>query len=225
MKEKRISENCVHVYIVDSQALWRSSAALLVNQLHGCRVTGEADSGEMAVDMVRRNPPDLVLMEVSMPGIGGIEAVKRIRQSDVSVKIIMLTSLAVEPFPSRALQAGADGYLTKRSSVRELDSGIRTVMAGQSYICPEVANSMALSSLSPELESPFEVLSVRELQIATLILQGQRVTDIAKQLHLSPKTINSYRYRIFQKLSIDSDVELVILAHQSGLMEWLHEAY
>ena len=215
----------MHVYIVDSQALWRSSAALLVNQLHGCRVTGEADSGEMAVDMVRRNPPDLVLMEVSMPGIGGIEAVKRIRKSDLSVRVIMLTSLAVEPFPSRALQAGADGYLTKRSSVRELDSGIRTVMSGQSYICPEVANSMALSSLSPELESPFEVLSVRELQIATLILQGQRVSDIAKQLHLSPKTINSYRYRIFHKLSIDSDVELVILAHQSGLMEWLHEAY
>ncbi len=214
----------MHVYIVDSQALWRASAALLVNQLQGCKVTGEADSGELAVEMVRRNPPDLVLMDVSMPGIGGIEAVKRIRRSDSAVKIMMLTSLAVEPFPSRALQVGADGYLTKRSSVRELDTGIRTVMGGRSYICPEVANSMALSSLSPEIESPFEVLSVRELQIATLILQGQKVPDIAVQLHLSPKTINSYRYRIFQKLSIDSDVELVILATQNGLMEWLHEA-
>ena len=214
----------MHVYIVDSQALWRSSAALLVNQLHGCRVTGEADSGEMAVDMVRRNPPDLVLMEVSLPGIGGIEAVKRIRRSDSRVKIIMLTSVAAEPYPSRAMQVGADGYLTKRSSVRDLDTSIRSVMAGQSYICPEVANTMALSSLSTDLDSPFEVLSVRELQIATLIMHGQRVADIAAQLHLSPKTINSYRYRIFEKLSVDSDVELVILATQNGLMEWLHEA-
>ena len=178
----------------------------------------------MAVDMVRRNPPDLILMDVALPGIGGIEAVKRIRRSDSTVKIIMLTSVATEPYPSRAMQVGADGYLTKRSSVRELDTSIRSVMAGQTYICTEVANSMALSSLSAELESPFEVLSVRELQIATLIMHGQRVADIAAQLHLSPKTINSYRYRIFDKLSVDSDVELVILATQNGLMEWLHEA-
>ena len=219
------SEHLAHVFMVDSQALWRTSAALLVNQLYGCTVTGEADSGELAVEMVRRNPPDLVLMDVAMPGIGGIEAVKRIRRTDLTVKIIMLTSLSAEPFPSRALRAGASGYLTKRSNVRELETAIRTVMAGQSYICPEVANFMALSSLNPEVESPFEVLSIRELQIATLIMQGQKVSDIAVQLHLSPKTVNSYRYRIFSKLSIDSDVELVILANQCGLMEWLHEAY
>lgn len=224
MRANRISEHSVHVYIVDSQALWRSSAALLVNQIQGCRVTGEADSGEVAVDMVRRNPPDLVLMDVALPGIGGIEAVKRMRRSDSTVKIIMLTSVAAEPYPSRAMQVGADGYLTKRSSVRELDTCIRAVLSGQSYICPEVANAMAIASLSSDLESPFEMLSVRELQIATLIMHGQRVPDIATQLHLSPKTINSYRYRIFEKLSIDSDVELVILATQNGLMEWLHEA-
>jgi len=187
-------------------------------------VTGEADSGEVAVDMVRRNPPDLVLMDVALPGIGGIEAVKRMRRNDSTVKIVMLTSVAAEPYPSRAMQVGADGYLTKRSSVRELDMCIRSVLSGQSYICPEVANAMALSSLSSDLESPFEALSVRELQIATLIMHGQRAADIALQLNLSPKTINSYRYRIFEKLSVDSDVELVILATQNGLMEWLYEA-
>lgn len=224
MRTNRISEHSTHVYIVDSQALWRSSVALLVNQIQGCRVTGEADSGEVAVDMVRRNPPDLVLMDVALPGIGGIEAVKRMRRNDSTVKIVMLTSVAAEPYPSRAMQVGADGYLTKRSSVRELDMCIRSVLSGQSYICPEVANAMALSSLSSDLESPFEALSVRELQIATLIMHGQRAADIALQLNLSPKTINSYRYRIFEKLSVDSDVELVILATQNGLMEWLYEA-
>lgn len=224
MRDSSNYEQAARIYIVDSQALWRSSAALLVNQINGCVVTGEADSGELVVDMVRRNPPDLLLMEVSLPGIGGIEAVRRIRRWDAAVKIVMLTSLAAEPFPSRALRAGANGYLTKRSSVRELEMAIRTVLSGQNFLSPEIANAMAMSSLSPEGESPLEVLSIRELQVATLIMQGQKVSDIAHQLHLSPKTVNSYRYRIFQKLSIDSDVELVILAAQCGLMEWLQEA-
>ncbi len=224
MKDRRIPGNSVHVYIVDHQTLWRASVALLINKLHNCKVVGEADSGELAIEIVRRNPPDLILMEVNMPGIGGVEAVRRIRRFDSSVKILMLTSVAAEPFPSRALQSGADGYLTKRSSVRELDKCIRAVMSGQSYICQEVANAMALSSLSADFDSPFNALSVRELQIATLIIQGQRAADIAEQLHLSPKTINSYRYRIFSKLFVKSDVELVILATQSGLMQSVLEA-
>ncbi len=225
MRERRSTGKPIRVYVVDHQALWRACMALLVNRLQNCEVVGEAPNGELAVEMVRRDPPDLVFMEVSMPGIGGIEAVRRIRRFNSTVKIAMLTSVTTEPFPTRALQSGANGYLTKQASVCEFDMGVRMVMAGEKYICQGVVNSMASSGPSAGADSPFSTLSARELQIATLIIQGKKVADIAEQLYLSPKTINSYRYRIFSKLSVRNDVGIVLLATKSGLMQDMLSAF
>ncbi|HET8729782.1 MAG TPA: LuxR C-terminal-related transcriptional regulator, partial [Moraxellaceae bacterium] len=123
-----------------------------------------------------------------------------------------------EPFPSRLLKAGAAGYLTKGAALDEMVKAIRLVASGQRYISPEIAQQLALKNLDEEKGSPFEALSEREMQITMMIVNCQKVQEISDRLFLSPKTVNSYRYRIFEKLGIDSDVELTLLAVRHGLL-------
>ncbi len=123
-----------------------------------------------------------------------------------------------EPFPSRLLKAGAAGYLTKGAALEEMVHAIRAVASGQRYISPEIAQRLALSSLEEEKISPFDDLSEREMQISMMIVSCQKVQEISDRLFLSPKTVNSYRYRIFEKLGIESDVELTLLAVRHGLL-------
>ncbi|ERM60525.1 BarA-associated response regulator UvrY [Vibrio cyclitrophicus FF75] len=182
-------------------------------------VAGEAESGEDAAKWCRTNNTDVILMDMNMPGIGGLEATKKILRFNPDIKIIVLTVHTENPFPTKVMQAGAAGYLTKGAGPDEMVNAIRMVNSGQRYISPEIAQQMALSQFSPASENPFADLSERELQIMMMITKGQKVTDISEQLNLSPKTVNSYRYRLFSKLDISGDVELTHLAIRHGMLD------
>lgn|SRR5690554_1942508 len=186
-------------------------------------VIGEASSGEAAVDAVRQKRPDIVLMDIRMPGIGGLEATRKILRLDDSIRVIVVTACADDPYPTRVMQAGATAYITKGADLDEMVRAIRKAHSGQRYISPEIAQKMALKQLGGDAddqpESLFDRLSEREMQIAMMVVDCQKVQDISDKLCLSPKTVNSYRYRIFEKLEISSDVELALMAVRFGLLD------
>ncbi|MBL4829293.1 MAG: UvrY/SirA/GacA family response regulator transcription factor [Aliivibrio sp.] len=209
----------IKVFLVDDHELVRTGIRRILEDVRGIKVVGEADSGEQAVKWCRAEMADIVLMDMNMPGIGGLEATRKILRFNPDVKIIVLTIHTENPFPTKVMQAGAAGYLTKGAAPDEMVNAIRAVNSGQRYISPEIAQQMALSQFSPASENPFKELSERELQIMLMITKGQKVTDISEQLNLSPKTVNSYRYRLFNKLNIGGDVELTHLAIRYGILD------
>ena len=209
----------INILLVDDHELVRTGISRIIDDVRGMKVIGEAESGEDAVKWCRNNHPDIVLMDINMPGIGGLDAMHRILRINEDIKVIMLTMHTENPFPSKVMQAGAVGYLSKSAGPDEVLAAIRAVNAGQRYLAPEIAQQMALSQISPVSDDPFSVLSERELQIMMMITKGQRVVDISEQLSLSPKTINSYRYRLFDKLGVNGDVGLTHLAIRYGMLD------
>lgn len=202
----------VRILIVDDHRLVRVGTATVLNDVEGFEVAGQSGSGERAIELVSELEPDLVLMDINMPGIGGLEAIRRCLRAAPDVKIIAVSMFVEEPYPSRVLGIGAHGYLTKRSDVDEMIIAIRKVMAGQRYVAAEIAQQLALRPFTEEDKTPFEELSGREMQIALMVVNGHKVSQISNSLSLSPKTVNSYRYRIFDKLGVKSDVDLTRLA-------------
>ena len=167
----------------------------------------------------RKLKPQVVLMDVKMPGIGGFEATRKLLRIDPDVKVLIVTICNNDLYPARLLQVGASGYLTKGATMEEMIQAIRAVYSGQRYISPEIASRLAFKHVSDTAESPFESLSERELQVMLMITMGMKVQEIAERLCLSPKTVNSYRYRIFDKLKVKNDVALTLLAIRHGLVE------
>lgn len=208
----------IKLLLVDDHELVRMGISKLLYDVKGLKITGEAKSGEQALDMMDKASPDVVLMDVKMPGMGGLEATKRITRHHPKVKVLVVTIYGDEPYPSRILQAGAMGYLTKGASVDEMVKAINAVHAGKRYLSPEIAQQLAIKHLNDQNNSPFESLSERELQVLVMITSGQRVQEIADQLYLSPKTVNSYRYRLFEKLDVETDVELTHYALKQKLI-------
>ena len=209
----------INVLLVDDHDLVRIGIRRLLTDVSGIKVVGEAKSGEEALKLARELKPQVILMDVKMPGIGGLEATRKVLRADPDVKVIAVTVYGEEPFPTRLLQAGAVGYITKGSSLDEMVQAIRTVHTGQKYLSPEVAQQLALRHLTDQDDSPFDSLSERELQVMIMITNGQKVQAISDKLCLSPKTVNSYRYRLFEKLGVNSDVELTHLAIRHGMLD------
>jgi two-component system invasion response regulator UvrY len=158
-------------------------------------------------------------MDVNMPGIGGLEATRKLLQIHGDMKIIVVTMHVEEPFPTRLLKAGATGYLTKGCAITEIVEAIRTVHKGKRFIGSDVAQQLALGMLPGNDRSPFDALSQRELQVMLMVTQGQKIQEIAEMLCLSPKTVSTYRYRLFDKLNVKSDVELTHLAMRHGMID------
>jgi two-component system invasion response regulator UvrY len=209
----------IKVLLVDDHELVRMGIKRLLSDVQGMKVVGEAGSGEEAVLLAKEMMPDVVIMDVHMPGIGGLEATRKMIRHNPDIKVLALTIYEDEPYPSRLLQAGAAGYITKGCVPDEMIRAIRTIHSGQHYISPTIAQQIAIKRYTKGDDSPVDSLSERELQIMVMITQGQKVQAISKKLCLSPKTVNSYRYRIFQKLKIKSDVELTLLAVRIGMIE------
>jgi two-component system, NarL family, invasion response regulator UvrY len=205
--------------IVDDHDLVRAGIRSLLSGVSGIKVVAEAASGEDAIKIAKEKRPQVILMDVKMPGIGGLEATRRILRGDPDAKVIALTVYGGEPFPSKLLQAGAAGYLTKGSDAEEMVQAILSVQHGKRYLSPEVAQQLALKHLSDDKACPFDALSERELQVMIMIVNGQKVQEISDKLCLSPKTVNSYRYRLFEKLGVNSDVELTHLAIRHGMLD------
>lgn len=208
----------IHVLLVDDHELVRTGIEHLLNRTNGISVIGVASSGEEAIDRVAELSPDVVLMDINMPGIGGIEASRKIYQRHPDIKIIALSVHDDGPFPHHLLRVGAHGFISKSSPVEEMVNAIQIVHRGKRYLCTEVANNIALAAVPGNLSSPFEQLSQREMQVVILTLQGKSIQEIADMLLISPKTVNTYRYRVYEKLSVKNDVELTRLAIRYNLI-------
>ena len=207
----------VNVLLVDDHELVRTGIQHLLDGNESVNVTGVASSGEEAIKMVDALLPDIVLMDIYMPGIGGMEASRRISRRHPSVKIIILTVLADGPLPQQMLSAGVQGYVTKTCSISELIAAIKAVSVGGRYLCHEMASKLALSSLATGKGSPFEELSHRELQVVLMTLQGRDLSEIAQALVISPKTVSTYRSRVYEKLAVKNNVELMRLAFKYNI--------
>jgi len=209
------------ILVVDDHDLVRMGLARMLNDVPGFETVGEAQSGEEAITQARSLQPDVVLMDVKMPGMGGLEATRRLHQANPGVKIIAVTAYDDNMHPTKLMQAGAMGYVTKGADFTEIVEAVRKVVGGGLYMSNGIAQQLALKNFGGDGEdaSPFEKLSHRELQTAMLIANARRVQDIADIFCVSPKTVNSYRYRIFEKLGINSDVELTLLAVKHDFLD------
>jgi len=209
----------INVMLVDDHELVRSGIKRILTDVGDIEVVAEAGSGEQAVRQAREIRPDVILMDLSMPGIGGMEATRKITRSMPDAKIIAVTIHEDEPFPARLLEAGAVGYLTKGCDVREIIDAIKSVYLGEQYLTPGVAQKLALSFVNHRDKAPLEELTQRETQVMLMIVKGEPNKRISEKLCLSPKTTSTYRYRLFEKLGVINDVELTRFAIRHGLIK------
>jgi len=209
----------IRVVLVDDHELVRTGFRMILAQQPGIDVVGEASDGEQGLALIRRERPDVALVDVHMPQLSGIELTDRVRKLKFATRIVILTVVNEAPFPRRLIQAGASGYLTKGCAAEELVRAVRQVADGRRYLAPEVAELLALGVLDGRADSPFENLSARELDVAMMLAQGQDMQHIAKLLKLSAKTVATYKYRLFDKLGVDNPVALAHLAHLHGVLD------
>lgn len=203
----------IRTMVVDDHKLVRKGLMSLLREEDDIQIVAEASDGEEAVQLAKTAKPHIILMDLQMPGMGGLEATKKIIRHNPDIKIIVLTVCDSELFPARLLEEGASGYITKDCGIDEIVHAVRSVNNGNRYISPDVAQKLALRRFTKiDKDSPFDCLSERELQVMLMITSGDKPQDIADKLHLSTKTVNTYRYRIFEKLGVKSDVELTRLA-------------
>lgn len=208
----------ISVMLVDDHAVVRMGFRLLLEETEDLRVVAEADSGEQAVRLCGEVQPDVVVMDLSMPGMGGLDAINRILSKLPDVRILVLSAHEDTTHPRRALAAGAKGYLTKRSAAEELINAIRTVAAGKTYIEPTMAQALAVGQVTGK-KSPIDILSGREFEVFMLLAKGKSVAEIADALSLSPRTVGTHMYHVKQKLDAGNAAELAIIAMQHGLLE------
>jgi two-component system invasion response regulator UvrY len=209
----------IKLLIVDDHAMIRTAFRGALAKHGDMNVVGEAGTGEEGVKLARELKPDVILMDVNLPGITGLEAAARIAHQTPTCKVIAVTSLEDSPFPRKFLEAGASGFVTKACPLEELIQAIRTVAAGGKHISQHVAQAMALESVNGKAASPFEHLTKRETEIVIGIVQGEDMGAIGTRLHVSAKTVASHKYNAFAKLGVDNDVALAKMAIQHGLVE------
>ena len=207
----------IRVYLVDDHALVRTGMKLILEQEVDIQIVGEAETGEAALDEIRRIKPDVVLSDLHLPGISGLEVTERISRTGGS-KVVVVSVLEDGPLPKRVIDAGACGYLGKGGDAGELVRAVREVARGKRYLGSAIAQAMALSTVDGDA-SPFDALSPRELEVAMLLVQGLRQEEIARRLSLSAKTINTHKSRLFEKLEIRDNIALARLAGQYGLAD------
>lgn len=208
----------ISVMLVDDHVLVRKGFRLLLQDAPDISVVAEADSGEDACRLFPEHLPAVTIMDISMPGIGGIEAMRRILGKHPEARILTLSAHEDTIHARRALGAGAAGYLSKRSAPEALVSSIRQVAEGKKVIDPAIAQELALSQLSPR-QNPVDVLSDREFEVFLHLARGKSVAAIADMLHLSASTVGTHLYNIKQKLGAANAAELAMIAVRSGLIE------
>lgn len=211
----------IRVFIVDDHALVRTGMRMILSAETDIEVLGDVESGEEALPLVRKLKPDVVLCDLHLPGVSGLEVTERIVKGDHGTRVIIVSVLEDGPMPKRLLEAGASGYVGKGGDASELLRAIRDVARGKRYLASNIAQNLALSNLDGGA-SPFDELSPRELEIALLLVQGFRQEEIAKRLSLSAKTVNTHKTRLFEKLTITDTIALARLAGQYGLADPAH---
>lgn len=208
----------IRLLIVDDHEIVRVGLRHILGEYATLEIVGEAANGETAVRLNRELKPDVALLDICMPGLSGIDLTRRLKQARPALGIVALTVQDAAPYPERLMEAGASGYLTKGCPVHELVQAIGSVARGGRHIGSTVAQQMALGMLPGTRTSPFDDLSSREMEVMLMLADGLRVPDIAHAMHLSPKTVATYKYRVFGKLSARNDVEMTRMAMRYGLV-------
>ncbi len=204
--------------LVDDHAVVRTGFRLLLQAFADIEVVAEADSGEAACQMYESVAPDVVVMDIAMAGMGGIEAIKRLMAKDAKARILALSAHEDTSHPKRALQAGALGYLSKRSAPEVLIDAIRAIARGQRYLDAQIAQRMAVQDIHGE-KGPMDRLSPREFEVFLQLARGQSVAQISATLALSSSTIGTHLYNVKQKLGLVNQAEMTLLAVRHGLID------
>ena len=207
----------IRVLLVDDHAVVREGYRRLIEKHEGIEVVAEADDAASAYKAFKASKPDVVVVDISMPGRGGIDLVRQMRQLDPHARILMFTMHANATYAQKAFRAGARGYITKSSPPDALVSAIRNVRAGRTALCDEINGVIAASRLIDDV-SPVDALSPREFEILRMILDAKSTEEIAGAFNLSPKTVANHHYAIKSKLGVHSDIELVYACMKQGLV-------
>ncbi len=208
----------IRVVLVDDHELVRAGFCLILSRQSDIQVIGQAGNAEEGLRLIRAHKPDVALIDVHMPGMSGIELTERVQRADLPTRIVILTVVDDARFPRRLLQSGALGYLTKGCPADELLTAVRNVAQGKRYLDAAIARQMALAAVDGEA-SPLESLSSRELEVALMLARGSAVNEIAERLHLSPKTVSTYKQRLFEKLDVEHTIALAHLLSAHGLLD------
>jgi two-component system invasion response regulator UvrY len=207
----------IRVMLVDDHALVRMGFRMLLADAQ-VEVVAEADSGEQACADYAKNLPDVVVMDLSMPGMGGLEAVRRLLAQDPKARVLVLSAHEDTAHPRRVLKAGALGYLAKRSAPEALIAAVTAVAAGRPYVDAHTAQALAMAQVTGET-SPAEALSEREFSVFVQLARGLGVAQIADNLKLSPSTVGTHLYHVKQKLGANNQSELTLVALNWGLLQ------
>jgi len=214
--------DCIKVMIADDHAIVREGIVAILSLHEDVRVVGQAADGAEAVKMAEALKPDIILMDISMPGLGGMEATVEIRKRIKDQKIIVLTQYDDKEYVSRFLQAGVSGYILKKAVGSDLIAALRAVAKGDCYLYPSIATDVIggfLSKKSPKVSDPFEKVTDRERQVLKLIAEGMSHKDIAEVLGISIKTVIAHQSNLSEKLDIHSRAGLIKYAFQKGLVK------
>lgn len=206
----------IRVFLLDDHGLMRAGYRMILDREVDTEVVGEASSGEEALPMIRKLKPDVVVCDLHMPGVSGLDITERIVRGQMGPRVIIVSVQVDGPMPRRLLDAGAFGYLGKGCEAAELLRAIREAARGRRYLGSDIAQQMALGK---NADSPFDLLSRREMEISLMFCQGLRAEDIARRLSLSGKTVATHKYRLFDKLGIKDIVALARMAAQHGVIQ------
>ena len=211
----------IKVILTDDHAMLRHGLSRSFEQEEGVEIVGQASDGYMAIDLVKELSPDLVIMDIGMAGLNGIETTRRITHDFPNVKIIGLSMHSSDKYVREMFRAGASGYLLKNCAFEELVEAVRTVVSGKTYISPAIGDMVIKEYTSKESEdkSIFSVLSQREREVLQLLAEGKTTKQIGQALFISPKTVEAHRLRIMDKLQIDNIAQLTKFAIQEGITE------
>jgi len=208
----------IKVFIVEDHALVRTGMRMILSGETDIEVVGDAETGELALPLIRALMPHVVLCDLHLPGISGLEVTERVVRGDHGTRVVIVSALEDGPLPRRLLEAGACGYVGKGGDAAELLRAVRDVARGRRFLANSIAQHLALSGIDGG-GSPFDGLSPREMEVALLLAQGLRQEQIARRLSLSAKTVNTHKSRMFEKLGITDSIALARLLGQYGLIE------
>ncbi len=209
--------SAIRILLTDDHTVVRSGMARLLERDETIEIIGEAENGEQAYQLFNELHPDIVVMDMSMPGIGGLEALRRIMTKDSNAKVLMFSMHENINFALQAMTSGASGYLTKSAEANDLVSAVKQVMTGKNYLSADIAHKMALQNLSG-YQDPVHKLTTREFEVFRLLAEGLLIDEIAELMNIGQKTVSNYQTSLKQKLSINSSVDLVKLALKHELI-------
>jgi len=208
----------IQVVLCDDHAVVRRGIRDTLVEASDIQITGEAGSYAELRDILRTAACDVLLLDLNLPGRSGLEVLASVRETHAGIKVLVVSMYPEDQYAVRCLRAGAQGYANKAADPVELISAVRTLMQGRKYLTPEVAQMLAESVAQPTLEAPHAALSERELQTLLKIATGKRLSDIAEELMLSPKTVSVYRSRVLEKLKLTNNAELTVYAIRNELV-------